>query len=248
MLILCGKYCTCDLVGSNLGSDLPFWALRCPAPSERPGVAADWQAGKATTRKRTQPINSSGHRSSSSRPTGMFPSFPSSFAAALSQPFKRAQLGLFHGKTKQYGNSVPFSKKKTRRSWLPNIQSKRLFSDALGQMVRVKLSTRALKTIRKVRRSSVCYAISSHRSQCIPYALCCSVAGLTSMCSVQSRTCLAGRACVCASRCERRRRERHQRQPRRHPPRHTHMVQSPPFSNRPDCTPNALSSPPAASS
>ena len=46
MLILCGKYCTCDLVGSNLGSDLPFWALRCPAPSERPGVAADWQAGK----------------------------------------------------------------------------------------------------------------------------------------------------------------------------------------------------------
>ncbi|KAF8477717.1 mitochondrial 50S ribosomal protein L28-like protein [Russula ochroleuca] len=78
----------------------------------------------------------------------MFPSFPS-LAAALSQPFKRAQLGLFHGKTKQYGNSVPFSKNKTRRSWLPNIQSKRLFSDALGQMVRVKLSTRALKTIRK---------------------------------------------------------------------------------------------------
>ncbi|KAI0301425.1 mitochondrial 50S ribosomal protein L28-like protein [Russula brevipes] len=78
----------------------------------------------------------------------MFPSFPS-FAAALSQPFKRSQLGLFHGKTKQYGNNVPFSKKKTRRSWLPNIQSKRLFSDALGENVRVKLTTRALKTIRK---------------------------------------------------------------------------------------------------
>jgi large subunit ribosomal protein L28 len=80
----------------------------------------------------------------------MFPSLPS-LAAALSQPFKRSQLGLFHGKTKQYGNNVPFSKKKTRRSWLPNIQSKRLYSDALGEMVRVKLSTRALKTIRKVR-------------------------------------------------------------------------------------------------
>ena len=79
----------------------------------------------------------------------MFPSLPS-FAAALSQPFKRSQLGLFHGKTKQYGNNVPFSKKKTRRSWLPNIQNKRLFSDALGENVRVKLTTRALKTIRKV--------------------------------------------------------------------------------------------------
>ena len=81
--------------------------------------------------------------------TPMFPSLPS-FAAALSQPFKRSQLGLFHGKTKQYGNNVPFSKKKTRRSWLPNIQNKRLFSDALGENVRVKLTTRALKTIRKV--------------------------------------------------------------------------------------------------
>jgi len=79
----------------------------------------------------------------------MFPSL-SSFAAALSQPFKRSQLGLFHGKTKQYGNNVPFSKKKTRRAWLPNVQSKRLFSDALGETVRVKLTTRALKTIRKV--------------------------------------------------------------------------------------------------
>ncbi|KAN0133023.1 hypothetical protein V8E53_009053 [Lactarius tabidus] len=78
----------------------------------------------------------------------MFPSLPS-LAAALSQPFKRSQLGLFHGKTKQYGNNVPFSKQKTRRTWLPNIQTKRLFSDALGEKVRVKLSMRALKTIRK---------------------------------------------------------------------------------------------------
>ncbi|KAH9972649.1 mitochondrial 50S ribosomal protein L28-like protein [Lactifluus volemus] len=79
----------------------------------------------------------------------MHPSLPS-FVAALSQPFKRSQLGLFHGKMKQYGNNVPFSKKKTRRTWLPNIQSKRLFSDALGEMVRVKVTTHALKTIRKV--------------------------------------------------------------------------------------------------
>ena len=83
----------------------------------------------------------------------MLPSLPS-LAAALSQPFKRSQLGLFHGKTKQYGNNVPFSKTKTRRTWLPNIQTKRLFSDALGEKVRVKLSMRALKTIRKVNPSA----------------------------------------------------------------------------------------------
>jgi len=156
----------CDPWREFPGSDLPFLALRCPAPSERPGCAA---ALCETT---------------------MFPSLPS-LAAALSQPFKRSQLGLFHGKTKQYGNNVPFSKKKTRRSWLPNIQSKRLYSDALGETVRVKLSTRALKTIRKVRRLSL---LSRHDAYTLS-----STAGSTSMCSTQSRTYSVGRACVYAS-------------------------------------------------
>ena len=110
----------------------------------------------------------------------MFPSLPS-LAAALSQPFKRSQLGLFHGKTKQYGNNVPFSKKKTRRTWLPNIQTKRLFSDALGEKVRVKVSMRALKTIRKV--SSPPLIFVSHTDNLR------STVVSTSMCSTQSQTC-----------------------------------------------------------
>ena len=60
-------------------------------------------------------------------------------------------MGLFHGKNKQYGNNVPFSKKKSRRTWLPNVHNKRFFSDALEDFVRVKVSTKALKTIKKVR-------------------------------------------------------------------------------------------------
>ncbi|KAG2347251.1 hypothetical protein BDR05DRAFT_906039 [Suillus weaverae] len=67
----------------------------------------------------------------------------------LSTPFRRSQLGLFHGKTKQYGNNVPHSKHKTRRTWLPNVHTKRLSSDALGHDVKVKLTTRALKSINK---------------------------------------------------------------------------------------------------
>ncbi|KAF9531102.1 mitochondrial 50S ribosomal protein L28-like protein, partial [Crepidotus variabilis] len=68
---------------------------------------------------------------------------------AVSQPFKRSQTGLFQGKMKQYGNNVPFSKKKTRRSWLPNVQHKRLPSEILDSLIRVKLTTRALRTIKK---------------------------------------------------------------------------------------------------
>lgn len=68
----------------------------------------------------------------------------------FSQPFKRAEFGLFGGKTKQYGNNVPFSKHKTRRTWLPNVQRKRLPSEILGEKLRVKVTTRALRTIKKV--------------------------------------------------------------------------------------------------
>ncbi|KIK69706.1 hypothetical protein GYMLUDRAFT_34107 [Collybiopsis luxurians FD-317 M1] len=70
-------------------------------------------------------------------------------AQITSQPFKRSQFGLFQGKTKLYGNNVPHSKHKTRRTWLPNVHRKRLFSEALGNNVRVKATTRALKTIKK---------------------------------------------------------------------------------------------------
>lgn len=84
----------------------------------------------------------------------MFPSLTLLASASkdiVSQPFKRAQLGLFHGKMRRSGNNVPFSKNKTRRTWYPNIQNKSFFSNALGRDIEVKVTTRALKTIKKVR-------------------------------------------------------------------------------------------------
>ncbi|KAH9846706.1 hypothetical protein C2E23DRAFT_743450 [Lenzites betulinus] len=77
----------------------------------------------------------------------MFPSIP--LFAVVSAPFKRSQLGLFQGKMKQFGNSVPNSKHKTRRSWLPNVHSQRLFSDTLQRFIKIKVTARALKTIKK---------------------------------------------------------------------------------------------------
>ena len=84
-------------------------------------------------------------------PITMFPtSLLQQVQQVLSQPFKRSQFGLFQGKNKQYGNNVPFSKHKSRRTWLPNVQQKRIPSATLGMPIRVKLTTRALKTIKKV--------------------------------------------------------------------------------------------------
>jgi large subunit ribosomal protein L28 len=69
--------------------------------------------------------------------------------ASAPRLFKQAQKGLFAGGMKQYGNNVPKSKHKTRRTWMPNIQPKRLFSEALGETIKVKVTARALKTIDK---------------------------------------------------------------------------------------------------
>ncbi|KAL5514718.1 hypothetical protein ACEPAG_2034 [Sanghuangporus baumii] len=79
----------------------------------------------------------------------MFPTLPALSKHLLSKPFKRAQTGLFHGSLIQFGNNVPFSKHKTRRTWLPNVQHKGLFSDLLGRELRLKVTTRSLRTIRK---------------------------------------------------------------------------------------------------
>jgi len=53
------------------------------------------------------------------------------------------------GKGVQAGNNVSHAHNKTRRRFLPNVQKTTLLSDALGQAVSLKLTTRAIKTIEK---------------------------------------------------------------------------------------------------
>ena len=51
------------------------------------------------------------------------------------------------GKGVLSGNNVSHANNKTRRRYLPNLQETSLLSDALGAQVRVRVSTRALRTI-----------------------------------------------------------------------------------------------------
>ncbi|MEX2453051.1 MAG: 50S ribosomal protein L28 [Rhodospirillaceae bacterium] len=51
------------------------------------------------------------------------------------------------GKGVQAGNNVSHANNKTRRRFLPNLQETSLLSDALGRLVRVRLSARAIRTI-----------------------------------------------------------------------------------------------------
>jgi large subunit ribosomal protein L28 len=57
------------------------------------------------------------------------------------------------GKGKQFGNNVPFSQKKTRKVWKPNLQAKTIILG--GQKVRLKLATSTIRTLKKWEREEV---------------------------------------------------------------------------------------------
>ncbi|KAI9833398.1 MAG: 39S ribosomal protein L24, mitochondrial [Phylliscum demangeonii] len=65
--------------------------------------------------------------------------------------YKQSNFGLYEGAHIQFGNNISNEWKiKTRRHWSPNVQSKRLWSDALNRFIRIRVTTRALRTIDKV--------------------------------------------------------------------------------------------------
>ena len=46
-----------------------------------------------------------------------------------------------------FGNNVSHSHRKTRRKWKANIQKKRIFDETTGRWIKMKISTRALRTL-----------------------------------------------------------------------------------------------------
>ena len=59
---------------------------------------------------------------------------------------RRCQLT---GKGPMAGNNVSHANNKTRRRQLPNLQVKRIFVPEMNRWIRIKLSTRALRTLNK---------------------------------------------------------------------------------------------------
>lgn len=51
------------------------------------------------------------------------------------------------GKGVLAGNNVSHANNRTRRRFLPNLQDTSLLSDALGEMVRLRLSAQAIRTV-----------------------------------------------------------------------------------------------------
>ena len=53
------------------------------------------------------------------------------------------------GKRPMAGNNVSHAHNKTRRRFLPNLQSKSLLSDTLGETIRFRVTTSAIRTVER---------------------------------------------------------------------------------------------------
>jgi len=58
-----------------------------------------------------------------------------------------ARRCVITGKGVLTGNNVSHANNRTRRRFLPNLQETSVLSDALGELVRIKVSTQGLRTI-----------------------------------------------------------------------------------------------------
>mmetsp|Transcript_25559 Transcript_25559/g.35268 ORF Transcript_25559/g.35268 Transcript_25559/m.35268 type:complete len:128 (-) Transcript_25559:184-567(-) len=64
--------------------------------------------------------------------------------------FKRAQRGIFAQKTIAFGNRVSDcggNLYKSRRSWKPNVQVKKVYSELMGKQLRLHVTCHALRCI-----------------------------------------------------------------------------------------------------
>ena len=60
-----------------------------------------------------------------------------------------SRICAFTGKRPNVANKVSHSNIKTKKRQLPNLQSRRLWLESEGRFVRIRLSTRALRTLRR---------------------------------------------------------------------------------------------------
>ncbi|KAE8374751.1 ribosomal L28 family-domain-containing protein [Aspergillus bertholletiae] len=65
--------------------------------------------------------------------------------------YKQSNSGLYGGVMIQFGNKISKGRNegKTRRFWKPNVRRKKIYSEALDEWLYIKVTRKALRTIRK---------------------------------------------------------------------------------------------------
>ena len=60
-----------------------------------------------------------------------------------------ARRCILTGKGVMVGNNVSHANNKTKRRFLPNLREQRLYSESLGESIRLRISANAIRTVEK---------------------------------------------------------------------------------------------------
>ena len=61
----------------------------------------------------------------------------------------RAKRGIYVGKQVMSGHNVSFSNRRTKRTFMPNVQTKTYYSKLLNREIKLRVTTKAMKCIKK---------------------------------------------------------------------------------------------------
>jgi len=114
----------------------------------RQSVPSSWLGSSSSALAVTNPSDLLSSKTTSLSTT-LSPSSSSHQQTQIRLKSGRSQRGLYDGKDVRFGNNVPFSLKKTRRRWNPNVQHKRVYSEILDEMIPFHITTSALRSIDK---------------------------------------------------------------------------------------------------
>ncbi|KAI9931326.1 hypothetical protein ASPWEDRAFT_34104 [Aspergillus wentii DTO 134E9] len=83
--------------------------------------------------------------------TKQLPDYIPAYPHGPNYVFKQSNSGLYGGAMIQFGNKISQGRNegKTRRFWKPNVRRKKLWSEALGEHLYIKVTRKALRTIWK---------------------------------------------------------------------------------------------------
>lgn len=76
------------------------------------------------------------------------PEFPE-YKYGVSNLYKQSNKGLYGASFIQHGHNIAESKTKTKRTWLPNVIKKGLWSETLNKKISIKMTAKVLKTMTK---------------------------------------------------------------------------------------------------
>jgi len=65
---------------------------------------------------------------------------------------KRRFRGLYGGKHIQFGNQISFSHRKTRRTWKPNKQNKRFWSETYQRFLQFRVTASVIKEVGRLKQ------------------------------------------------------------------------------------------------